>query len=367
MKKILASLIFFLGCNTLPVGFDQFTTLPETRTFDLPPDTVDSYGKYIPLGLADYLLLGKDDGYESRILIKFPVKDSSLDSVTKAQLVLNPIDTIPIRFVCRACSTDWSIAGVTWLMADSFNRWFNPGGDYHQFTLGQGSLARDSTVVDLNLSYLGTFVRESYGIIILPVDTGFTTVVNMNDTKKGPRLILTYADGKKRRYMANSDAHIVDTSRLRIALNDLLVGASFAFRTFLKFNLDSLPPEATIISAQLSFQPQTIYRREDTLRLGIHRIIDSYYQRGRYAKFDENAAAVTTYSPASGDTTLTIEIRQLVQKWVSLTDSYPNNGILITAEPEWRKPFRIKLSRSGTYAPRLKIQYAMPAEDRFSR
>jgi hypothetical protein len=360
-------LILFLACNTLPVGFDQIRTLPETRTVEIRPESTDSYGKFVPLGFADYLLLGKDEQYEARILIKFSIKDSCLDSVSSIRLVLHPIDSFPLDFFCRACSTDWSTSAVTWRMADSTTQWLKPGGDCWQFILGQGRLTKDSTIVELNRDYLDTLVRHSYGLVLFPVDTGFTTVTNLTSAKTGPRLILTFADNKNRVYYPAEDAHIVDSSGIRANPYDLLVGSSFAFRTYLWFRLDSIPSEATIARAELSFQPQTLYQRQDTIWIGVHQLTESYGAKGRYALFQENSAAKIAYVPAANDTIVSLEISRLVQNWVSHADSNPNYGLLITAEPEWLKPFRIKLFRTGPATPRLRIQYLLPPEDRFTR
>lgn len=360
-------LIFFLNCNTLPVGFDQINRLPETGTVELLPDRADSYVKFVPLGSADHLLLGKDNQYESRVLIDFAPKDSALDSVVTAHLILFPIDSTRMNFVCRACSTEWNSNAVTWRMADSTTQWFTPGGDYWELPLGQAAAQKDSTVLELNRTYLDTLVRHAHGIILIPLDTGFTAFATLSASKTAPRLVFTYASGKKRSYYPVADAHIVDSSGLRINPGEWLVGSGVALRTWLHFPVESIPDSATIARAELIFKPQTLYRRSDTLRLGIHALKESYAQRGKYAAYEENRAALTSYIPSPTDTTIQIDITALVQNWVSYPDSHPNYGMLVTAEPEWQKPFRLKLLRSGSAAVRLKIQYILPPGDRFSR
>ncbi len=367
MKFFYPLALLLVACNTLPVGFDQLTTLPESGTLELFPDSLDGYSRHVPLGYADWLLLGSDEQYESRVLLKFPLKDSALDSVTSVHLILYPLDSTSVTFVCRACSTEWTTSAVTWLLADSATRWLTPGGDLWGFTLGTATLTRESTVVELDRSRLRLLVQKSSGIVLLPTDTGFAAITNMTDTKAGPKLVFHYADGKKRIYYATGDAHIVDTINIRSQLTDLLLGASFAFRTYVKFRLDTLPPEVTILRAQLSFTPRTIYHRSDTLKIGVHRLTESYQLRNRYAGYEEKAGATTTYIPVGQDTTVSLDITALVQNWVSYPDSFPNHGLLITAEPEWQRPFRLKLFRSGNNAPRLKIQYITPPPDRFSR
>ncbi len=369
MRQLLLAVfvIIIIGCNTLPVGSDQLRDLPQMTTIELTPDSLDTYAQFVPLGFANYLLLGKDDQYESRVLIKFSLPDSSLDSVTSVQLILYPLDSTPMNFICRACSTEWTTSGVTWRMADSTNRWMRPGGDYWPFTLGQSKLEKDSSVVELNRQYLATLVRNSHGIIILPLDTGFTSIATLSVTKTSPRIIFTYADGKKRTYYATEDAHIIDSLDIRVNPGELIAGAGIAFRTWLRFSLESIPDSATIARAELIFTPQTIYRRSDTLGIGVHRLTESYSQRGKYAAFEKNPSASVNYVSRNGDTTITLELSRLIQKWVSYPDSYPNYGIFLTAEPEHLKPFRLKVLRSGPTAPQLKVHYILPPKDRFTR
>ncbi|MGQ9678417.1 MAG: DNRLRE domain-containing protein [bacterium] len=366
LRSLLVTLLM-IACNTLPVGFDQINRLPETATIELVPDSVDSYAKFVPLGAADHLLLGKDQQYQSRVLIDFALKDSALDSVVAVQLVLFTFDSTATNFICRACSTEWSSSAVTWRMADSLTQWFTPGGDYWNFSLGQGQMQKESTVVEFNRNYLDTLVHHSYGVALIPLDTGFTNIAPLTVNKKAPRLILNYANSKKRIYYPAADAHIIDSSGIRTNPGELIVGAGVAFRTWLHFRLESIPDSATIAQAELIFKPQTIYRRFDTLRIGIHRLTESYHLRNRYAIYDEKVLSYTNYTPGDTEYTVHLSLTELVQHWVSEPDSYPNYGLLLTATPEWQKPFRMKIFRSGTQAPKLKIRYILPPEDRFSR
>ena len=69
--------------------------------------------------------------------------------------------------------------------------------------------------------------------------------------------------------------------------------------------------------------------------------------------------------PADSDSTVTIDIRSMVQLWTSRSDTLKNHGLLLTAAPEWSALFRLRIPRTGPDAPRLEIQYVLPPEDRF--
>jgi len=364
ISRLLVTLLA-VGCTTLPTGFDQLGPPPESRTITLLPDSLDSYSKYVPLGDAAELLLGRDDQYQSRVLIKFPVKDSALDSVTTVQLVLYPADSGLVPFVIRPCSTNWSTAAVTWRMADSVVQWLTPGGDYWHLDLAQDTLTKDSLIINLDRRYLDTLVRSAYGIILFPLDTGFIHLRSSTATGTPPRLRFTFLDNGKRTYTATEDAHIVDTFQLNSGLTDLLVGSGVAFRTYLYFNIESIPAAATVVSAELRFQPQVQYQRNDTLPVSVHRLSESYSAKGRNAGFSPGISASFRYVPADTDSIVRLDIRNLVQFWTANPDS--NHGILLMAQPEWTDIFRIKLPRTGSAAPRLTVQYVLPPEDRFQR
>ena len=68
---LLLFLLFLPACNTLPVGSGQLRGVPEVDSLTLEPDTVDGFSKYVPLGSADTMFLGRDGEYRSRVLIKF--------------------------------------------------------------------------------------------------------------------------------------------------------------------------------------------------------------------------------------------------------------------------------------------------------
>jgi hypothetical protein len=138
----------------------------------------------------------------------------------------------------------------------------------------------------------------------------------------------------------------------------------------LRFDIDSIPTAATIARAELSFRPDVRYRRAESLPIGVHRLTESFAVKGLHAKYDAIASATTTLIPASeADSVVLLDIRTLVQYWTTGRDSTgrdtTNEGMLLIAEPEWSRQFRIRVPRTGPGAPRLRIEYVMPPEDRF--
>ncbi len=367
--------ILLSACNTLPVGYDQLRDRVTGATDTmLVPDTASGYARYVPLGGSSVLYLGRDTAYVSRLVLRFSVLDTmNLDSITSFQLVLHQPDTLrTMGFICRPCSSQWTESGVSWQMADSSNHWLTPGGDFLRDTLVTGTMKGDSAMFDFRYvefdSTLKATIRNC-GVGIFPLDTGIVAIYSGSNTTTAPRLRVTYTNkGKSTTRVINdvADASLVDTVATHSQPLDLLVGSGVAFRTWLSFNVDSIPPEATIARADLKFKPETKYRRTDTIVLGASRLKESYIEKGANVRYESLPSSLASYVvPADSDTAVTIDIRSMVQLWTSRSDTIPNYGLLITSSPEWSKLFRLRIPRSGPNAPRLYIEYVLPPEDRF--
>lgn len=367
----------FIGCNTRPVGYDELRgRVTGAADTTLLPDTASSYARYVPLGGSSILYLGQDTGYVSRLVFRFSVVDTmDLDSVTSFQLVLHQPDTLAkMGFICRPCSSAWVESGVSWEMADSFDHWLTPGGDLLDDTLATGTMSGDSAMFDFRYVGLDSALRATIrncGIGIFPQETGIVAIYSGANppTATSPRLRVTYTkNGKQTQRIVNdaADASLIDTVATHSQPFDLLVGSGVAFRTWLSFNTDSIPSQATIARADLKFKPETKYRRTDTIVLGASRLEESFTEKGANARYESLPSSYSSYVvPADSDTTVTIDIRSLVQLWTSRSDTLHNYGMLITSSPEWAKLFRLRIPRSGPNAPRLYIQYVLPPEDRF--
>ena len=386
-----AALLLSSACNTLPVGYDQLrdrvTGAADTM---LLPDSASSYARYVPLGGSGILYLGRDTSYLSRLVLRFSILDTmNLDSITSFQLVLHQRDTLAtMSFICRPCSSEWTESGVSWQMADSLNHWLTPGGDFLADTLATGTMTGDSAMV--NFRYVGldsarrTTIRN-YGIGIFPQDTGIVAIYSGASTATAPRLRVTYTNNGKETQRVISDvadASLIDTVATLSQPLDLLVGSGVAFRTWLFFNIDSIPAEATIARADLKFKPETKYHRTETIVLGASRLTESYILKGANARYEALPSSYATYVlPGDSDNVVTIDIRSIVQLWANYPetlwtnhpppdtsrppDTLRNNGLIITASPEWSELFRLRIPRSGPNAPKLEIQYVLPPEDRF--
>jgi hypothetical protein len=371
------SLLGLVACNTAPVGFDQLRgRVPAARDTIMAPDSIASYARYVPLSPADRLFLGSDGYYVARALIRFPLPDTlGLDTVSSVQLVLHPVDSTRMSFVCRPCSTAWDSAFATWLMADDAIHWYSPGGDFWPDSIAGSVLTGDTLKVDLRYAELDSTVRAAIrqqGILLFPRDTGLAAIWSVGASASlKPSIRVNYRSGKNpQTFTATVATTLIDTLPNTIRSGDLLIGPGVALRTWMRFRVDSIPEAATIARAELEFRPDVEYRRSDSLPIAAHGLVQSFADKGAYALYDPLAAASLYYVPASDtDSIIHMDIRGLVQSWTSNRDSTgrdtANYGLLIMAEPEWSEPFRIRVPRTGPGAPRLTIEYVMPPEDRF--
>lgn len=359
-------LVLVAACNTLPVGEDGIGRIPRTDSLIILPDSGTGIARHAVLGAADTMILGRDGNYVSRVLISFALPDSALDSITRAELILHPADSTRMRFVCHPCSVEWSAGAATWRVADSATQWLNPGGDYYSEEACRGVLAGDSLVIELGLGILPRLIREAYGIILLPLDTGFVRLSSGFTIAGAPRIRLYWGAERKetRTINATEDAHIIDTIGIGAGPGYRAVGSGFSFRTWLRFNLDSIPPEATVARADLRFLPPIEYRRGDTIELGVRRLLEPLDARGGNPRFVDAPSARLRYIVGPDSVPIAaIDMHRLVQYWTANPDS--NFGLFLVAEPEWTSLFRLRVPVSGPSSPRLDVLYALPPPGRF--
>ena len=358
--NVLITLLFtliLLSCDSSPVGFDQLDReLAEPVSQEFYPQASASYEKYFANGSSSSLILGRNREYESRVLLLFPLVDSALELVTEARLVLYTKRQRDIAFNIHIVSEAWQENGVTWVRTDSAGYWFLPGANFFETSIGQGQIAEESTIVFL--SNIDSLVRHAEGIILIPQDTGFGFFYS-DETGNKPKIVFKYPD-QERNFYCLADASIIDTVDLQLQRNDLWVGAGYAYHTYLKFNTDTIPEEATIHNAELIIRPSLTFLLTDTIEIGIHRLLEPYQEFQR-PKFSSSISAKGRF--ITSDTIIQMDLRNLVQFWTLNRDS--NFGLIINGYPEYYEIFRIELKRELADRPLLKAGYIQPPKGKF--
>jgi len=365
--------IFILGCDKTPVGYDELGRDISNPVFiEFRSSSRYCYGKYIPLGTADYIVLGRNSEYESRVLIQFPLVDSALGQVTSAKLILYPKRHRNIGFSVHpiAKSSEWKENNATWIRMDEAVPWISDGGDFYPIDVKQqATVTSDSWVIELNRNKLDTLVNHSYGMILIPdsSDQDFATVYSKSNSNKSPKIVLQYSNITKT-YLSMQDCHIIDTLNLNLLPLDLWVGAGFVFRTMCKFNLDTIPDNVTIAYAELVLPVQSHASISDTFDIAVSKILEPIYPNYPHqTRYADNISSKTQYLAAT-DTVVILDVRKIVQFWNKYNgeNSQPdsNFGVLVSVYPENYEISRVQL-KTGSIKPYLKIGYIMPPSRRY--
>jgi len=133
-------------------------------------------------------------------------------------------------------------------------------------------------------------------------------------------------------------------------------------RTFIKFDVSTLPREATVISAKLKLTADMDLSSFDEMTLVCHALLDTV--SGFHTKYGSQGAGTTalTDSALSGNPSFTMTVTALVQPVVSgLVTSY---GFVIKSPNEkFDLDYAVLVSTGDGHpnlAPRLEIEYIMP-------
>ncbi|MEO0072153.1 MAG: hypothetical protein ABIK10_01755 [candidate division WOR-3 bacterium] len=362
-------IIFTVACEHNSVGYEELERpIGNPQYLELGTTSTGrwSYRKFIPLGTSSMLILGKNAQYESRVLLSFNLPDTTiaLDSLLSAKLILYTRQAGAVQFSIYPTrpSSPWREAFVTWTRMDENVPWDSAGGDFYPQALAQGiSITPDSTVINLNLNLLDTLFNHASGVILIPENfsDSFAVAYAKEFGSKGAKLVLQFPRTTKT-YPVKEDAHIITTADLP-GVQDYWLGSGVVYRTLFKFNLASLPQEPlTITFAELYLSIQDEFSIFDTLKIVAKRVTDSM-PFSELTRFSSTVSASKSYI-VSQDSTLVIDLRNLVQFWVTNPDS--NFGIVLTTEPENFGLVRLKINPQPP-SVRLKIGYITAPPGRF--
>ena len=201
------------------------------------------------------------------------------------------------------------------------------------------------------------------------------TVTAANDTVTydyRPALRITYQDtvSYTAKYAVSEDA-FADTLTEPLAEDPLTIvcGNGFPSRAFMKFDLSSLPVEATVIRAVLRLTPDLEQSSFDSMEIRCHAVLDSTWHDFS-SSIGVSGAGFTIIRRDSlfpGET-IDLAVTGLVQPLVSLTEV--NRGFVIksvdeTADLDFIRFFSTLADSS--MVPRLEVRYSLPPEPPYSR
>jgi subtilisin family serine protease len=266
-------------------------------------------------------------------------------TVLTATLTLKKVsgDAVSDTLSVNALTHSWTESGATWEKYDGQNKWASVGAYFDPAAAATASMAGNNSytwnIKNLTQNWVkGT--QPNYGVLLKQnVElTGNQPQHNFSSRESAtgkPTLTITYSNRSSRAYTVYVD----QDSWLKQAASGQNLGGDVELLTNNKsgdtthlvsrFNLSSILPGSTIVSAKAYFW----VTQTSNTPVNVHRITDSWTESGvtwsnTSADFDPVADA--TFTPASLNQYVVVDLKTLVQEWVN---GAPNYGLMFSGTP----------------------------------
>jgi len=356
MKRVLLSLsvFLFIFCNQSPIGQNNLKSRGDfaDNQLELSPSMAFTEFKNICLGSSSNLILGKNDEYESRILLSFQFPDTSYQGLDQIKLALyrnKLFNTDTVEFSIHLLTNDFTEGKANWTTRDEAIPWLNAGGDYEQDSIRYGKVIGDTLTVYFNYLELNQ-LQASHGLIIIPRSEGFVGFSSKEGTASPQFQVIK--NNSTTTFTLQDDCHIL-TGPQPYPIQDW-IGAGFAYKTFVKFNPDSLLDAKKVIYGEFTFKALNHFGMRDSLEIGIKELLEEIHG------FDTPTRALIALKKFSiSDTIFSIDIVHHLQRIIDYPDS--NFGFFIYISPENYDISRIEIIPNSYH---LKVGYILPPEPR---
>lgn len=365
--SIIFIFLFIMGCSQEPnsVGKDVLGDMDKLKTDVSTNIAVSSSGYSITsANNSTTLMIGKSHATEANMLLKFgtfPTDTNLADSVISAKIKMIPNysfkDTAGImNFSIHEMKRSWSESSFT---SDSL------AGSYESTPVNTHSLnvnSKDSlTVFSLDTSLVKYWLKgnTNNGIILIPnvisnMIFGFDTYYYSAYSDTRPQLEITYltsTDTSTLILRTIQDATIFSGTRPNSTSSLFYVQGGLISRGKIQFDVSNIPRSVTITQAFLDL-------KTDTLVSSLSSYSDYQILIHAISKDDTipTLSGTTAQGKLSGNT-FSIDVRNIVQLWVSGKSNY---GIALRYYNEFTQVDRFAFHGSAaaeTNRPRLRIQY----------
>lgn len=343
------------GCNKLPIGGDELKVRGDFKPDTLSLNLYSSFTeiKNIPLGTSQNLIAGKNDDYESRILLRFSFPDTAYSGLDEIKLILYRNTTFrrdTIGIAVHLLTSDFTESEVTWFKRANAEFWQTPGGDFESDSLRFYEVRGDSFIVWFNYIDLNK-IRNAKGMILIPKTDGFCFFYS-REGGQAPSFKLI-KNNSVTTIPLTADCHIM---KLDNPPNywDSWLGSGVAFRNFVEFNFDSLLAGMMAVYGELTFKKESHFTFRDSIEIGVR------YLTKPFSGFDtEQSPLIALKKFAASDSIFTLDIVEYIQRIIEYPDS--NFGICIHLSPENYDIASFKLI-GGSH--KLKVGYIKPPEER---
>lgn len=355
MKKLFWLCIFVvLSCNKLPIGDDEMNQRGDFEGQILELQVMNSFteSKKIALGTSGNLIIGKGNGYESHVILKFTFSDTSFEGLDEIKLVMRintsfDNDTVPVGI--HILTNSFTEDEATWEKRSNTEGWDSAGGDYEPQPLRNSVVKGDSMVVYFNYVELNR-IKASQGIILIPQDTGFAYLYSHEGGHAASFQFVK--NGEVSVYSTTSDCHILNGPMPFYVEN--WIGSGIASRNFIIFNYDSTLAEKRAIYGELTVRFESFFSRLDTIEIGVKELNE------HASGFDtELGPLIALRHVPVDDTSCTIDVVHYIQRMIDFPDS--NFGLCLYITPENYDLSKVKIA-DGSF--KLKVGYLSPPEPR---
>ena len=347
------------GCGKKePVGYsiikerggkvcDTSVVITEYKTYSIFKSTASSA----------YLFVGKEEGFEARSLLYFEIPDTiqvdttrfTLSNIDSMELTIYDVEGTGHVAVCRIAES-WSKDSISWIKRDTL-LWNTPGGDIAD-TIAYCTIEEDTFTVALPISAIDTtnFDANAVSIMLVPVvvsQDSFMLKFASKNSYSWPCLTLTmhkdtidttYQLYPKKDAFIDTSYYILPSELIKVETGSYVARCSLSFFV----DLDTL---AKISSAKLLMRIESIYGSMGLIATHLDTISDK-------------TIASAAISVSSEDTLVSMDIADIVQKWLS------DRQFVLTLKSSKEASEIARIVMDPAKAS-LYIVYTLPPQERF--
>lgn len=355
MKRCLFLIgLAFMACNELPVGSDELRLRGDfdPEFIDLSLFSTFTEYKNVNVGRSSNLVFGKNDEYESRVMLTFDFPDTVYTGYDEIKLTLYAAGAFKndtVAFSIHLMDTSFVEYESNWTRRKTDEPWVNDGGDFNADSIRAGIARGDSIVLYFNYIELG-LIQAAPAVMIVPRDTGFFYLSSRDGGKAG--MIAMRKNDMTLTAAVETDCHII-TGPEPTLFEDWM-GSGWVCRDYVKFNYDTLLDGSMAVYAELTFRCADYFSHRDSIELGVWQLPEPF------STFDiPTGSLIALKKIAVGDTLVTIDVVKYAERIIAHPDS--NFGFYVNLSPENYDLTRVKVVRGSHH---LSIGYVLPPQPR---
>jgi hypothetical protein len=355
-KEFILLFLFLICCNELPIGEEELNSRGDFDALELELkryNTLTEFNKYATLGKSDNLVVGKGEGYESRILLIFDFPDSSYHGLDEIKLILKRNDIFhkdTIKFSIHLLKGDFDETEANWYKRKSDSWWEVEGGDYEEDSIRLVEVKGDSIIAKFNYIELEK-IQNAAGMIIIPQDNSGFVYFSARESGTAPEFILVKNDVVTS-IPIQADCHILTGPEPFYI--ESWIGSGLPYRNYAKFIFDSLLIDKKAIYGELTFKIEKYFVMRDSIEIAVRELLEPIDDFNT-----PTGPMIALKKFAASDTLMNIDIVRHIQRIIEYPDS--NFGFFLILSPD---DYDIANLKFITGSHKLKVGYIPPSGER---